>query len=151
MPNKIQGYLKRAIPQLEFEFDLAGKFDADRFFQGLKYFVREEVDWSDWNGGTSIHELVIFVEEGNQCIKNDETTGMIQKLLLKKINEYSKNLSQEALNSVTIDIADERDLEYINANGISDSPFLQPEDWGIWKENCLRVFLSHRATSRLAI
>ena len=110
---------------------------------GARFFVNEEFEYDNWNGGTAGHEVVIYVEERvlhripleeQQLIENDINTD------LNKCHSYSN----ESFSCVRFEQFDESDKNFRNALSTNSKVEIDPDQLSIWKKGFVRVFVSHR-------
>jgi len=141
MPKKIPAYIRR--------LELMYRSDSSSIYHQIvcnaSVYVREEVSYDNWDGGTAGHALVFFLEEDVlQKIINFETQKEICKKLEDDFQECSRSLQGEFVENVVIELYDENDLECRRSIKPFNQPIINPDTLSVWRPGHIRLFISHR-------
>lgn len=108
------------------------------------FYVEQGTDFDNWNGGTYGHDVFIFVpEELMEKIDLDNQNQLFERLK-SDLDKATPEVENEYVRAVFIQEIDETDIQFQSSIPFSTEPRARPEDVGLWKENALRLFLSHR-------
>jgi TIR domain len=141
MPKKIPSYVRR----LELMYRSDGSNIYHQIVCNASVYVREEVSYDNWNGGTAGHALVFFLEEDVlQKISNFEAQKKICKKLEVDFQECSQSLQGEFVEKVFIELYDENDLECMSSIKPFNQPIINPDTISVWRTGHIRLFISHR-------
>ena len=107
-------------------------------------YVDAGVSYDNWNGGTYGHAVMLFVpDDVIDAIELDSQESIIERLQ-NDISKAGPNIENEFISKVSIQGIDESDSQYQASIVFSNEPRAQPDSVGLWRENALRLFISHR-------
>ena len=101
-------------------------------------------EYDNWNGGTHGHDVSVFVPESAIDLVDLDDQERLSEQIRKDLDKVTAEVENEYVRVVHIKLADELDPQFQSAVPFSREPYARPEDVGLWKQNSLRIFLSHR-------
>ncbi|KAF0182065.1 MAG: toll/interleukin-1 receptor domain-containing protein [Hyphomonadaceae bacterium] len=140
LPSKVGTYLRR----LDLDYSSTERCLHREIIREGRWYVKAGVDFDSIDGGTYGHHVTIFLSE--------ETMGKIafsrQRDVCSDIradlNACAEKVANEYFCSVTVELFDETDPDFLAAIAFSRRPPLNPDALSIWKPGNIRVFVSHR-------
>ncbi|MEW8442149.1 MAG: toll/interleukin-1 receptor domain-containing protein [Candidatus Thiodiazotropha taylori] len=138
---------QKIVPALRRLFRYYNKKDEKLLqviIENAHIYVESGVTYDSWNGGTYGHDIYIFVASNIIDLVDLEKQDQVHKQLHEDLCKASPRIENEFINSVFIQETDERDSQYQAAMPFSKEPKARPDDVGLWKDNTLRLFVSHR-------
>jgi hypothetical protein len=115
-----------------------------------RFYVREETDYDNWNGGTYGHDVIIFLPIavlGKVPLAEQEG---VEKMLCEALNRCAAGINNEHVRAVSLEMAEEADTEFQKSDSLSSRPQTNPDSLTIWKPGHIRLFISHRDTHKAA-
>jgi hypothetical protein len=141
LPQKISSYIRR----LEIMYRNHEHKILHEIISTASVFVREEVTYDNWNGGTTGHAVVLFVDEKIlEKIKSFSTQKEITEEIHSDFSECARSLDGEYIAAVSLELLDENDLECKQSINPFIQPIINPDSLNIWKPGFIRLFISHR-------
>lgn len=131
--HRLHSYYKR-----EGETDLRVLLESSRFhFElGTEHEVFDDVFHA--------HDIVAFVPRTLIDLEELEDRKGESERICDDLNNATREVQNERVRAVYFKPADESDARYQNAIPFKEEPFVDPNTVGLWKENHLRIFLSHQ-------
>lgn len=141
LPGKVPGYLLRLSHNYVSE---SGNGQLKSILESARVHVIEGVDYDNYNGGMDGHGVVLFLPL--------EVLGPItprdQKRLIDKLTDdlraVAGNAPGEYLSYIHFELNDEHDPSFKASSSILKRPQLPADSLNIWKQDMIRVFISHR-------
>jgi TIR domain len=65
------------------------------------------------------------------------------------LNKCASSVDNEGFRAIDLELADEGDAEYLQAQGFSPQPSVNPDSLPFWTPGELRLFISHRDTHKV--
>jgi len=140
LPSKLAQYLVR----LHVSYDRKGEKDLRDAIASSRYYVREEVNYDNWNGGMWGHDVVFFLPLDELAKIDVEDQSEIAAGVCKLLNKMAEAIEDEWFNAVSFELIDENDGECQKAIPFSQTPPVNPDTISFWKPSLARVFISHR-------
>ncbi len=146
LPSKLPNYFRR----LELEYARTGDATLREVITSARWTVIEETAYDNWNGGTYGHDVKLFLPtEVMARIGFDEQTT-ISASLRDDLNKYASSVDNESFRTVDLELADEADAEYQQAQSFAQQPSTNPDTLAFWTVGELRLFISYRDTHKAA-
>ena len=141
IPKKVPVYMRR----LEIMYRSDSSSIYHQIICNASAYVREEISYDNWNGGTAGHALILFLEEEIlQKISDFSIQNKICEKLEKDFRECSQSLPGELIESVIIELYDENDSECKNSIKPFSQPVINLDTLNVWKTGHIRLFSSPR-------
>jgi hypothetical protein len=146
LPRKVPIYLRRIAA----EYRNVENFIAANVVSSSKFFIRENSNYDNWNGGMSGHDVVFFLQP--------EVFGEItlarkpefEQDILEKLRLCSTAVDQEFFGSVQFGDEDESDEEFQQSMVLDPIAPTDHRKLAFWKPDHIRLFISHRDTHKFA-
>ncbi len=140
LPVKVPSYLLRLSHNYAAE---GGNKQLKSILDSARVHVIEGVDSDNYNGGVDGHGVVLFLPL--------EVMGSIsprdQKRLIDKLSDdlrvVAGNVPGEYISFIHFELNDENDPSYRAASPILKRQHIPAESLSIWKQDMIRVFISH--------
>lgn len=133
-----------AFRRLRRHYDNKGEDVLRDIIDSCRIYVETGTDYDNWNGGTTGHDVVIYVpEEVIDLIDLDDQDQLFERLQ-KDLNKATPEIENEYVRAAFIKIGDETDPQFQASIPFSGEPRAVPENVGLWKDKALRLFISHR-------
>ena len=146
LPSKLLSYLRR----LELEYGRTGDAVLREVVTSSRVIAIEETAYDNWNGGTYSHDVKLFLPaEIMSRIGIDEQRN-ICATLLEDLSKCAISVDNENFRAVHLELTDETDAEYQQAQSLAEHPRTNPEALPFWAPGELRLFISHRDTHKRA-
>lgn len=140
IPSKIIIYLKRIAT----EYQTKGQDLQARVVNSSAFFVQEETNYDNWNGGSNGHDIILFLPpelfgEVTLARKSDFEADLLSNLRL-----CCQSIEHEYINTVRFEDEDQNDPNFQNSTSLQSRPQINPDALSIWKPDHVRLFISHR-------
>ncbi|WP_370169506.1 toll/interleukin-1 receptor domain-containing protein [Sphingobium abikonense] len=109
-----------------------------------RFYVREEVNYDNWNGGTWGHDVLFFLPLEELAKIDIEEQRDIASGVCQLLNKMAEMVEGEWFNAVSFEMIDESDAECQKAQAFSQTAPINPDTVSFWKPGLARVFISHR-------
>lgn len=139
LPSKVGVCLKR----IDLEYKRSKKETYRTIIASARVAVVENTDSTDWDGGATGHDLILFLPES---ILHDIALGEqneIGNVICSDLNS-AHSVFREYFNKVRLELSDETDPMYLGALPASQSPPASADLLNFWKPGLIRLFISHR-------
>jgi len=133
-----------AFRRLRRHYENKGESELCDLIDAARIHVEPGTDFDNWNGGTYGHDVLMFVPEETMGMVDLDNQEQIFKRLQEDINKATPEVENEYIRSVYVNQADESDPQFQASINFTREPRMLPENTGLWKENNLRLFISHR-------
>lgn len=144
LPSKVLPALKR----IWIHYDTKNIKVYKDIIESCHMRVAEAVDMDNWNGGTYGHDVILYLPESKiKLIDLDEQSKICERIK-NDINKAIPAVDNEWIRSVLIEFIDETNPNYQKSIPFSRNPTTAPEDVGIWKNNYLRLFVTHSSKQK---
>jgi len=140
LPSKILPALRR----LHTHYARKNEEELVTIIDACKVFIKLETAFDGWNGGMDGHDVLLFVPHEVMGLIDLDNQQEIFDRIREDLGKALSNLETEFINAVFINPYDETDREYQAAIPFSLEPRVDPKSTGLWAENSLRLFISHR-------
>ncbi|SCY78276.1 toll/interleukin-1 receptor domain-containing protein [Microvirga guangxiensis] len=140
LPSKIGSYLKR----LDLEYSRDKQSLKGEIIKSARAIVIENTEYDNWNGGTTGHDVRLFLPEGILSKIGLSSQVEIGESLRVDLNTCCTHVENEFFRAVQLELNDEHDPEYQRAIPLSQRPQINPDNLSIWKPGLVRLFISHR-------
>lgn len=140
LPSKLLSYLKR----LELEYQRTGDAVLREIITSSRVMAIEETAYDNWNGGTYGHDVKFFLPAEIMSRVGIDEQRNICAILLDDLSKCAISVDNESFRAVHIELADETDTEYQQAQSLAEQPRTNPEALPFWTPGELRLFISHR-------
>ncbi len=139
LPQKIPNYLLLLSHQYQ-------RTDQTKYqvLKSSRVFIDEDASPDNWNGGSSGHDVYLFVPVEILALIDIDDKSNVEQQLRDDLKKLSTNFETEYVNRVWLELNDETDINFKRASGFSAKSKLNPDTIGIWKPDHIRVFISHR-------
>lgn len=108
-------------------------------------FINEGISFDSWNGGNTGHGIVLFLDEETiSKITDFEIQKKICEKLTNDFMECSRSLSNEFIETVSIELFDDSNPECKLSIKPFSQPIINPDTLNIWEPGYIRLFISHR-------
>lgn len=139
--SKISGYVKR--------LDIMYRSNDQKIFHEIircaSIFIQENISYDSWDGGTTGHGIVLFLdEEIMEKIADFKTQREICEKLTSDFSECSQSLPNEFIQTVSIELFDESNPECKLSFKPLSQTIINPDKLNIWEPGYIRLFISHR-------
>ncbi|RUO36938.1 hypothetical protein CWE13_08825 [Aliidiomarina shirensis] len=140
IPSKVIIYLKRIAT----EYQSSGHDLQARVISSSRIYVHEETSYDNWNGGMNGHDVILFLPpevfgEVTLARKRDFEVDLLAKLEL-----CCRSIGNEYIHAVRFEDEDQNDPYFQNAALINSRAQIDPSTLSIWKQDHVRLFISHR-------
>jgi hypothetical protein len=139
LPGKLPQYLVRLQAAFAQRSDPLAEVIAH-----ARYLCIEDTAYDNWNGGTSGHDVALFLPLDQLGKIDIDEQDQIARDFAEKLNKCARGIENEFFNVVRFEMIDEADPECQSAISFSASPPLNPDALDFWKPGLARVFISHR-------
>lgn len=140
LPQKVMSALRRLFRFYNNE----GENLLRDIIEASHVYIDIAASYDNWNGGTYGHAVILFVSsnviDSIDLNKQDQILDRLEKDLRKAVPK----IENEYISIVSIQEIDESDSQFQASIPFSNEPIARPEDVGLWRENSLRLFISHR-------
>ncbi len=137
------------IPSYVRRLEIMYRNDDQKIFHEIicraSIFVQEGISYDNWNGGTSGHGIVLFLDEETiGKITDFETQKRICKKFMNDFLECSSSIPNEFIETVSIELFDDSNPECKLSIKPFNQPIINPDTLNIWEPGYIRLFISHR-------
>jgi len=146
LPSKLPNYLRR----LELEYARTGNAALREVITSARWMVIEETAYDNWNGGTYGHDVKLFLPKETMARIGFDQQKAICEALRGDLNNCASSVENESFRAVDLELADEADAEYQQAQSLAQQPSTNPDTLPFWTPGELRMFMSHRDTHKAA-
>ena len=109
-------------------------------------YVNEEVHYDNWNGGTTSHDLIFYLdEEVYGSIGGLEKIPKIVQRIRDDFNTVSSSVPDELISAVHIELFNSEDTECQNAIQPDDVISIHTGYSKFWRPDHLKLFVSHKS------
>ena len=133
-----------AFRRLQKHYEKKEEKELKEIIDNAKIHVDIATEYDNWNGGTYGHDVFIFIPDDLIGLVDLDNQDEIFQRLKQDLNKATPEVENEYIRAVYVKAEDESDLYYQASISFLQKPQSMPQRTGLWKENCLRVFLSHR-------
>lgn len=144
LPSKVLG----ALIRLRRHYDSKGLSDFRDIIDSSRIYITIETDYDNWNGGIWGHDVLLFVPDEIIGLVDLDQQDSIFERFKDDLNKAMRELQNEYVRAAFIKPEDESDPQFQASVPFSIEPRARPEDVGLWKDNFLRLFISHRDTHK---
>lgn len=144
LPSKLPNYFKR----LELEYARKGDGVLREIITSARVTVIEETVSDSWNGGTYGHDVKLFLPAEVMARISFEEQASICEDLRQDLNKCASSVDNESFRAVDLELADEGDAEYQQAQSLAQQSHTNPDTLPFWTPGELRLFISHRDTHK---
>lgn len=146
LPPKVLPALRR----LRLHYERRGESDLCTIIEASNVYIDTGTEYDNWNGGTYGHDVYLFVpDEMLGLIDLDEQRAILERVR-EDMNKAIPEVENEYVGAVYVNARFESDPNVQKSIPFSREPVARPQDVGIWKENALRLFISHRDEDKAA-
>ena len=117
LPSKIKGFLQR----LHFDYVQQDVTYLEKIVGGAKVYVRENTDPTRFSGGGAVlHDVVLFlpIKTINEISYDAGPLDTLRATICSDLNSLASTIPNEEVRIVAIDVADESDDEFREAQEI---------------------------------
>jgi hypothetical protein len=117
LPSKIKGFFQR----LHFDYVRQDATYLEKIVRGAKVYVRENTDPTRFSGGGAVlHDVVLFlpVKTINEISYDAGSLDSMRTKICSDLNSLASTIPNEEVRIVAIDVADESDDEFRQAQEI---------------------------------
>lgn len=133
-----------ALRRLQMHYALKEEYNLKEIIDNAKVHIEVATDYDNWNGGTYGHDVFIYIPEVLIGLVDLDNQEEIFKRLQQDLNKATPEVENEYVRHVYVKAADDSDPHYQASVPFSKEALLSPQRTGLWEENHLRVFISHR-------
>jgi len=133
-----------ALRRLQKHYTVKEEYELKEIIDNSKIYIDIATDYDNWNGGTYGHDVFLFIPDELIGLVDLDNQEEIFKRLQQDLNKAIPEVENEYVRVVYVKAADDSDPHYQASISFSREPQLSPQRTGLWTENYLRVFLSHR-------
>jgi len=139
-----------ALRRLRSHYERRGETELCSIIEACSLYIETGTAYDNWDGGTYGHDVYIFIpEETLRFIDLDEQSVMLKRVQ-EDLNKATPEVENEYVRAVYVNAQDESDPHVQASVPFSRNPTARPQDVGLWKNNALRLFISHRDEDKLA-
>lgn len=106
--------------------------------------IEPATEYDNWNGGTFGHDVFLFMADEKMSLVDLDNQAQILDRIREDLNKATPDIENEYVRAVHLAAFDAGDPQSQAAVPFTREPRARPEDVGLWRENCLRLFISHR-------
>ncbi len=139
-----------ALRRLRAHYDKKGENELRDFIDASSVHVEPETDYDNWNGGTYGHDVHLFVSDEAMALIDLDEQQEISNRFREDLNKATTDVENEYVRAVHFSLTDALDIQSQAAVPFTREPRAHPNAVGLWKENCLRLFISHRDKDKAA-
>ena len=132
-----------AFRRLHWHYKSKGETVLRELLESSRFHFELGSEFDNWNGGTYGHDVLVFVPDEKIDFVDLDDQDRISERIRNDLNKVTPEVENEYVRAVYLKMADEFDPQYQSAVAFSREPHARPEDVGLWKDNSLRLFLSH--------
>jgi TIR domain len=110
--------------------------------------IEPNTEFDNWNGGTFGHDVHLFVSDEMMGLIDLDKQAEIFDRVCQDLNKATPDIENEYVRAVHFSPFDSGDPQSQAAIPFTREPRARPEDVGLWRENCLRLFISHRDSKK---
>ena len=137
--------LMPAVQRLHQHYGSKSELDLSELLRSSLYNFESETEYSYSGDGAIGHDILMFIPAKKLNLVDLDEQDRISEQIRDDLNKVlSSEVENEFVRAVHIRMVDENDPKYQNAVPFSGEPYVCPKDVGLWKDNALRLFLSHR-------
>jgi hypothetical protein len=117
LPSKIKGFLQR----LHFDYVRQNATYLEKIVGGAKVYVRENTDPTRFSGGGAVlHDVILFlpIKTINEISYDAGPLDTLRAKICSDLNSLASTIANEEVRIVAIDVADESDDEFRQAQEI---------------------------------
>ena len=140
LPPKIMAALRRLL----IEYEGAEETLLCQIIESGRIYIDICTYFDNLDGGIYYHDVLIFLPEDTIRMIDLDNQAPLSEKIEEDLNKVTQEIKGEFIGSVHIKLEDEEDSQFRKAVPFSSEPSVNPEDVGLWKDNYLRLFLSHR-------
>ncbi|VAW28797.1 hypothetical protein MNBD_BACTEROID06-1173 [hydrothermal vent metagenome] len=133
-----------AFRRLRQHYETKGKIELRNLIDAARVHIEPGTEFDNWNGGTYGHDIFMFVPEEVMGLVDLDDQEKIFERLQQDLNKATPEVENEYVRAVYVKSADESDPQFQASIPFTREARALPENTGLWKENNLRLFLSHR-------
>lgn len=139
LPSRLPSHLRRLL----IEYERSGQKAKAELVRSAKFLVSERTDFDNWNGGTTGHDVALFVPEVifRQVPLSEQRE--LAESIRTDLAECTGSIQNEYWRAVQLEAADENDPQYQRALGANRSA-PDPDRLSFWRPGQIRLFISHR-------
>ncbi len=133
-----------ALRRLRMHYKHKEEYNLKEIIDNAKIHIDVATDYDNWNGGTYGHDVFLFIPEELIGLVDLDNQEEIFTRLQQDLNKATPEVEHEYVRAVYVKVADNSDPHYQASVPFSKEAVLSPHRTGLWEENLLRVFISHR-------
>lgn len=141
LPRKVPSYLQRLGAEYEVAYD--GE-DPLNVVTKSRVFVVPETEYNEFNGGIHGHDVRLYMPLSvHRTVPINKLEALAQRLR-DDLNTLARNIPNEYIRAVLLELDDEDDPDFQEAIGFSGRPIVNPDTLDFWRPGLVRIFISHR-------
>jgi len=139
-----------AFRRLRQHYEIKEETELQDLIDAARIHIEPGTYSDNWDGGRYGHDVFMFVpEELMKLVDLDEQEKIFERLQ-QDLNKTTPEVENEFVHAVFVKSADESDPQFQASIPFTRKAQILPENTDLWKENHLRLFLSHRDKHKLA-
>ncbi len=146
--NTLNSYLVSKVPsylvRLHLTYQNSGETRLANLIKSCRYAVIEDTSYNNWNGGTCLHDVVLFAPlTVISTIALDEIAQVTSRIC-EDLGKLAHGVENEGFHAVRLNLDDEKDPDCQRATRFSAKLPMNPNSVEFWKPAYARIFISHR-------
>ncbi|MCU7933230.1 MAG: toll/interleukin-1 receptor domain-containing protein [Candidatus Thiodiazotropha sp. (ex Codakia rugifera)] len=133
-----------AFRRLQKHYENKEERELKQIIDNAKIHIDVATDYDNWNGGTYGHDVYIFIPNDLIGLVDLDHQDVIFQRIQQDLNKATPEVENEYIRAVFVQAADDSDPYYQASISFNHELQPVPQSTGLWKENYLRVFISHR-------
>ena len=133
-----------AFRRLIRHYNSKGDTELRDLLEASRFHFEFGTEFDDWGDEKHGHDVLVFVPGAMIDFIDLDDENRISERILSDLNEVTQEVQNEYVRAVYLKLADELDPQYQRAVPLSHKHYAPPDDLHLWRDNSLRLFLSHR-------
>lgn len=133
-----------SLRRLRIHYQNKGEEALQALIDAASVYVEPGTDFDNWNGGTYGHDVHLFVGDADVGLVDLDSQSEILDRIRDDLNKATSYIENEFVRAVHFSAEDSSDPQSQAATPFTSEPRAQPDQVGLWIDNYLRVFISHR-------
>lgn len=139
-----------ALRRLRGHYDRKGEEELRDLIESSSIHIEPETEFDNWNGGTYGHDVHLFVSDEMMGLVDLDNQAEVLERVRVDLNRATPDIENEYIRAVHFSPADPTDPQSQAAIPFTREPRARAGEVGLWRENCLRLFISHRDAHKVA-
>lgn len=137
-----------ALRRLRLHYQNKEEHGLVSLIEASNIYIEPETAYDNWNGGIDGHDVFLFVPFEMMGLLDLDNEDAIFQRIKEDLGKATPEIQGEFISSLYIKANDSSDHKSQAAIPFTAKPRATPSSTGLWRENALRLFISHRDTHK---